>query len=283
VVLWTIPCEEASIAVVASSIKRQPTLNTIASRDNNSELLEQVPTEPIDVRAGASEHAPALDPTHTSSRRRDPVSVTLGLAGLVFALDLLWSLTEVSTGSLAYGLVAEPAHLATCAIALLAVVQVRASQLPARFVTAALIASIAIDFDHIPRYLGSHFLAGNLPRPYPHSVLLMAALVTLGLASGRRGVREVSFGGAFGVSAHLFRDLATGPGVPLVWPVSSGVIALPYAVFAAALALAVLMTAVARRSAPAPGPSGVAAVVAATPREGARRGITRSCSDRRKR
>jgi hypothetical protein len=40
------------------------------------------------------------------------------LAGLVFALDLGWALSGIYTGSIFYGLVDEPAHLATGAIAL---------------------------------------------------------------------------------------------------------------------------------------------------------------------
>jgi hypothetical protein len=43
------------------------------------------------------------------------------------------------------------------------------------------------------------------------------------------------FGLAFGVSAHLLRDAATGPGVPLLWPLQ-GVAAVPYGVFATLLA-----------------------------------------------
>jgi len=181
------------------------------------------------------------------SRRTDAKSIA-ALVGAVLGLDLLWSFVEGSTGSLAYGLLDEPAHLATCAIALFAVAAVTGSRPPARFVVAALVASVAIDVDHIPGYLGWQGLAGSLPRPYPHSLLLVGALVGLGCASRRRDVRQVSLGLAFGVSAHLLRDLATGPGVPLVWPVSSGVATVPYAFFAGALALAALAVAAPRRA-----------------------------------
>lgn len=153
--------------------------------------------------------------------------LALGLAGLVAGLDLLWSLSVGSNGSLAYGLVDEPAHLATCAVMLLALAALRGRPPSGRFVTAALLASMAIDVDHIPGYLGSHALAGSLPRPYTHSVLLVVLSLAVGLVWRSRDVRQVSLGIAFGISTHLLRDLATGPGVPLLWPASSEVIRLP--------------------------------------------------------
>jgi membrane-bound metal-dependent hydrolase YbcI (DUF457 family) len=169
------------------------------------------------------------------------------LAGAVVALDLLWSLLEGSTGMLAYGLFDEPAHLATCAIALLALAALAGTRLPSRFAVAALIASVAIDLDHLPGYLGSHALTGSLPRPYGHTLLLAAVLVGIGCASRRRDTRQIALGAALGVSAHLLRDLATGPGVPLAWPVSSDVVTIPYAFFAASLGIAVAAVVAARR------------------------------------
>lgn len=162
------------------------------------------------------------------------------LAGAVVVLDLLWSQFVGSTGHLAYALVDEPAHLATCMVALLALAAFMPASPPRRFAAAALLASMAIDVDHIPGYLGSHLLNGGLPRPYGHSALLVVAVVGVGWASRRRDVREVSLGVAFGISTHLFRDLATGPGVPLFWPISGDVVTFPYAIFACGLALATL-------------------------------------------
>lgn len=173
------------------------------------------------------------------SRRADPVYPALALVGLVFALDLLWSVIEGSTGSLAYGLVDEPAHLATCLVALLAVVALSGWRPSPYFVAAALIASVAIDVDHIPGYLDWQILTGSLPRPYSHSLLSVALLVGFG-AAFRGDARQVSLGLAFGVSAHLLRDLATGPGVSLLWPFTDSIVTLPYAAYAGLLALAVL-------------------------------------------
>jgi membrane-bound metal-dependent hydrolase YbcI (DUF457 family) len=172
--------------------------------------------------------------------RRTDASVAAALFGVVVALDLLWSQFVGSTGHLAYALVDEPAHLATCTVALLALAALGPASPQRRFAAAALLASMAIDLDHIPGYLGSHLLSGGLPRPYGHSALLVIAIAGAGWASRRRDVREVSLGIAFGVATHLFRDLATGPGVPLFWPVSSDVVTFPYAVFACGLGFAAL-------------------------------------------
>lgn len=171
-------------------------------------------------------------------------------------LDLLWGLLEGSTGSLAYGLVDEPAHLATCVVALLAIVALAGARPPALFVGAALVSSVAIDLDHLPGYLGSHAMAGNLPRPYTHSLLAVAVLLGIGAAVRQRDRRQVALGIAFGISAHLLRDLATGPGVSLFWPFSSTPITVPYAAYAAALALAAGAVAITvwRDSVPRPAP-----------------------------
>ena len=170
--------------------------------------------------------------------RRFDAALAATLVGAVVFLDLLWSLLAGSTGTLAYGLVDEPAHLATCAVLLLALVAVAGRALPARFAVAALVASVAIDVDHIPGYLGSHLATGALPRPYSHSLLAVA--LVLGVAACLRGDRrQVALGIAFGFSAHFLRDLATGPGIAFLWPVSQAPIKIPYALFAGTLALVV--------------------------------------------
>ena len=176
--------------------------------------------------------------------------------GAILVLDLLWSLIEGSTGALAYGLVDEPAHLATCIVALLAIAAVAGTRPSIGFVGAALIASVAIDFDHLPGYLGSHFMTGSLARPYTHSLLTVAVLLALGIALKQRDRRQVALGVAFGVSAHLLRDLATGPGVSLLWPFSGIAVTIPYAVYAGALVWASAVVGItARRASAAPRPA----------------------------
>lgn len=181
--------------------------------------------------------------------RRPDVTAAAALGGAVVVLDLLWSAFVGSTGRLAYGFFDEPAHLATCAIALLALAAFARVPLPRRFAIAALVSSIAIDIDHIPAYLGSSALTGSLPRPYSHSLFLVAVVAGIGLLARRVEVRQISWGVAFGIAAHLLRDLATGPGVPLFTPVSNSVATIPYAVFAGALAVAVMGLAI-RRAGP---------------------------------
>lgn len=175
-------------------------------------------------------------------RHTGVVRLTAALGAAVIALDLLWGLAVGSTGNLAYGLLDLPAHLATCLIALVLVASLVGSALSRPFVVAALIASVAIDIDHLPHYLGSQLLTGSLPRPYTHTLLVIALLAMLGTIV-RGAARAVSFGLALGVAAHLLRDLGTGPGVPLLWPIADASVTVPYAIYAAALSTAVAVTA----------------------------------------
>jgi membrane-bound metal-dependent hydrolase YbcI (DUF457 family) len=166
--------------------------------------------------------------------RRPQLNAIPLLVGLVLGLDLLWALLGASTGSLAFGLVDEPAHLATCAVALLVIAALRDRTLPAAFVVAALLASVAIDLDHLPGYLGWHGLIGDAPRPYTHGLLSIFVLLGLGfLAKGR--YRAAMLGLSFGVSIHVLRDLATGPGVPLGAPFSKAAAGIPYFLYALVL------------------------------------------------
>ena len=160
----------------------------------------------------------------------------MALLTVVICLDLLWSGIADSTGTVAYGLVDVPAHLAVCALALLAFSALARRWPSRRFALAALLASVAIDVDHLPGQLGWQGLEGSLPRPYTHSMLPIAALAALAVASRRPARREIWAGIGFGITAHLLRDVATGPGVSLGWPLWSDPVVLPYVFFVAALA-----------------------------------------------
>jgi inner membrane protein len=168
-------------------------------------------------------------------RRFEQPRWALLLVAAILVLDLTWALVEGSTGSVAYGLIDEPAHLATCALALIALRFALDRPLPAAFVLAALLASVAIDLDHLPGYLGSHLLSGSQPRPYSHSLLAVAVVATAGYFFRKRPLGLVLGGVAFGIAAHLLRDLATGPGVSLFWPFSGHAIKAPYVIYAALL------------------------------------------------
>ncbi len=111
------------------------------------------------------------------------------------------------------GPVDEVAHLSTAALGLLALA--RFIDAPHRFDVAALIASVVIDLDHIPLYLG---LLGNQgQRPVTHSLSTVAVFVVAAAASRRH--RAVLAGVATGLVLHFARDIAEGyPGVRVFWP-----------------------------------------------------------------
>jgi hypothetical protein len=111
----------------------------------------------------------------------------------------------------------EAAHVATATLAL----QRLGARDPA-FVGAALLSGVLIDLDHLPDTIfGCRILTGHSPRPYPHSLAMLAVVLAAGLTvppARRRAVR----GAAFGLASHLLRDTTDGSdGVPLFWPVRS--------------------------------------------------------------
>lgn len=111
------------------------------------------------------------------------------------------------------GPVDEVAHLSTAALGLL--VLARLIDAPRRFYAAALIASVAIDADHIPLYLG--LLGNQAQRPVTHSLSTVAVFAAAAAASRRH--RAVLAGVATGLVLHFARDLAEGyPGVRIFWP-----------------------------------------------------------------
>jgi hypothetical protein len=111
------------------------------------------------------------------------------------------------------GPVDEVAHLSTAALGLL--VLARFIDAPRRFYVAALIASVAIDVDHIPLYLG--LLGNQAQRPVTHSLSIVVVFAAAAAASRRH--RAVLAGVATGLVLHFARDMAEGyPGVRVFWP-----------------------------------------------------------------
>jgi membrane-bound metal-dependent hydrolase YbcI (DUF457 family) len=107
----------------------------------------------------------------------------------------------------------EAAHLATAGLALL--VLARFIDAPRRFYVAALIASVAIDLDHIPDYLG--LLGDQNGRPFTHSLATVA--VFAGAAAASRRHRAALAGIVTGLLVHFARDIVEGPpGVRMLWP-----------------------------------------------------------------
>ena len=138
--------------------------------------------------------------------------IPLLLAGVALAFDA--ADRRVPFSVLATGLLDEPAHLATAALGLLALACF--IDAPRRFYVAGLIASVAIDLDHIPLYLG---LLGNQDqRPVTHS-LTTVLVIALAAAVSRRH-RAVLAGCVAGLLIHFARDIAEGPpGVRMLWPI----------------------------------------------------------------
>jgi inner membrane protein len=112
-----------------------------------------------------------------------------------------------------------------------------------RVLVPALVASVAIDVDHIPGRLGYDWLTAGTSRPYTHS---LATVVVLLIGAGLvRSARAPLLGVALGVASHLWRDLAepVHAGVALVWPISDGRCEVPQAVYLGSLGALALIAA----------------------------------------
>jgi inner membrane protein len=152
------------------------------------------------------------------------------LVAIVLLADALLHLLDPPYPAL--GLLDEPAHLATAGLLVLAIAPERRA-----FVVSALVAAVALDLDHVPEEFGADLLTRSTTRPVTHSLAGLALAGGLVALSRRPAIVA---GVACGIGSHLLRDLATGGGIPLLWPLTDKEFQLPYAVYlAAVLALAV--------------------------------------------
>ena len=134
------------------------------------------------------------------------------LAGVACGFDAANRMLQL--GLLGTGVLDEVAHLATAALGLL--VLACFIDVPARFYFAALVASVAIDLDHIPLHLG--LLEADQGRPFTHSLATVAVFMGAAAVSRRHGA--VLAGVAIGLLLHFARDIAEGPpGVRMLWPI----------------------------------------------------------------
>jgi inner membrane protein len=109
----------------------------------------------------------------------------------------------------------EAAHLLTTLIILWAL----GPRVCDRFLIPALVASVAIDLDHIPADLGTDFLTHGTSRPYTHSLLTL--IIVLAAAALWRSRRVLLLGVGIGLVIHFWRDMSeSGAGVSMAWPVS---------------------------------------------------------------
>jgi inner membrane protein len=133
------------------------------------------------------------------------------LAAVALAFDAMDR--RVPFGLLSTGLLDEVAHLATAALGLMVLACL--IDAPRRFYVAALVASVAIDLDHIPLYLG--LLGDDGQRPVTHSLATVVVFAVAAAVSRRH--RAVLAGVVTGLVLHFARDIAEGPpGVRLLWP-----------------------------------------------------------------
>jgi membrane-bound metal-dependent hydrolase YbcI (DUF457 family) len=169
-----------------------------------------------------------------------PAPLVLALAALGLA-GADWGSRLAGNSFIPGGPLDETAHLLTTLI----VVWALGPRITRRFMVPALFASVLIDLDHVPQYLGDYFLTLGTPRPYTHS--LSTVLVVLALAGFWRARRDLWLGVALGLVIHFWRDLAEpGSGVALLWPLSDHAFMLPhwsYLMMVAASALAALVSA----------------------------------------
>ena len=154
-------------------------------------------------------------------------AAALGCLATIVAADAV--IRERKPRWILTGLLDHPAHVATAGLMLL-----NATPRSGRWTLGFLAGSLLPDVDHIPLALRPQHPTGDDPRPVSHCVSAVAPLAIAGLASGREDLR----GAAAGCLAHFVRDVATGPGAPLLWPLTGRVLRIPYPAYAA---LCVLM------------------------------------------
>jgi inner membrane protein len=150
------------------------------------------------------------------------------LAGVVFACD---TLLPHAQGIAAIAALDEPAHLATAALALLAAVPWERLSRTWSLHLVVLASAVLIDVDHVPLYLGLSSIAPG-GRPVTHSLATPLLLLAASTMLRRRSGPAVA-AAAVGICLHLVRDLATGPGVSLFWPLTTTSVLLPYPAYAA--------------------------------------------------
>lgn len=149
-----------------------------------------------------------------------PIQVAV-CAAILVAAD--WSYRQVGDSFFPGGPLDETAHVITALLLL----QTLPQRWRAPIALPALIASVAIDLDHVPQYLGYYFFTQGTPRPYTHSLLTIAVLILIATIIRRH--RLLFLGLAVGVSLHFFRDMAEGGnGVALLWPLTDRAFSYPH-------------------------------------------------------
>jgi inner membrane protein len=194
--------------------------------------------------------APGGLPMPWSSGLRPPPLVLVAALVAIGLLDVIASLRTWPTAVV--GLLDWPAHLLTAWLFLAAL----GFRLSTRVQAWALVGAIAIDLDHVPLYLHWHLIPAPDGRPVTHS---LATVVVLLAVAAVPWLRAPAAGLALGLLLHLSRDLVTGPGVTLGWPVSELGVRLPYALYVAALVVTTAVAVLVAHRRRTPSGSGAAA------------------------
>lgn len=148
---------------------------------------------------------------------------------LVIVLGLDSLAQAEGPGLIVGGLLDEPAHLATAALILTALAGPEWLLSHLRLTSSAMAASMAIDIDHIPLYAHVPHIAVDGGRPFTHSAVTVMVLALLAFAVRRN--QTIFLGFSAGVALHFARDVATGPGLSLWWPLSDKRIEVQYSAY----------------------------------------------------
>jgi hypothetical protein len=193
------------------------------------------------LRKAVFAHESDRSPTVLCSRNPDAAAKAALVAPIVIAAtDHLRR--RVDHPLILVGGLDEMAHLATGILAITGL----ARQRPPRFAGSLLLASVAIDVDHIPSYMGIKWVDRGTPRPYPHSLLTLLAVAMLGTLW--RGQRLAILGAFVGIALHFWRDLSgpgggvPGGGVALLWPLTKRSFSVAYPWYAATIAILAILT-----------------------------------------
>jgi inner membrane protein len=167
-------------------------------------------------------------------RRAAPMAL-----GVIGGLDLVaasrdWNLAVI-------GVLDEPAHLLTAAL----VLALLPRSFAARVGAWALAASVAIDLDHLPLYTFAPGFATEGGRPPTHSLGTILVLLLAGVLAPKW--RAAFIGIATGVGLHFVRDVATGPGLSLGWPVVPQNVRVPYYFYFGAMTVVACLVILGRR------------------------------------
>jgi inner membrane protein len=168
------------------------------------------------------------------------------LAALVVVVVVVEGILALEPPTLFLGAADWTGHLATTAIIVAAIPR----PLPRALIIGAF-AGILIDLDHIPDLFADEGITDQTPRPVSHSLLTVLAIGGIAAAVRARVPRYGDFavGVAIGVPMHLVRDVFTGPGVALFWPLDT-VVEGPFLVYLVGLMLVALYAALRPRPVP---------------------------------